>query len=156
MLRYSWTNDEMIHDDAGDYIHQRDAAEAMAELLVACKELLQRETEVIGMDGSPFAVDVALVRQARAAIARAEGTETKPSCCVCTKPAVDPVTVNGHVWCRHCYGTIDRQLEKAAPKLLAALKRIVNDAEPGEAAQLTVDGYNQACAAIAEAEGAAP
>jgi hypothetical protein len=42
----------------------------------------------------------------------------------------------------------------AAPDMLAALRTIVNDSpEPGEDAVLTVDGYNQACAAIAKATG---
>ena len=38
----------------------------------------------------------------------------------------------------------------AAPDLLNALLVIVNDAEPGESAQLTTNGYNLACAAIAK------
>lgn len=43
-------------------------------------------------------------------------------------------------------------LLKSAPKLLAALLHIVNDTPvPGEDAVLSVDGYNLACAAIAEA-----
>mgnify|MGYP001571482384 CR=1 FL=1 len=45
------------------------------------------------------------------------------------------------------------RLLAAAPDLLAALKFIVNDAEPGEDAQLTRAGYNMACAAIARARG---
>ena len=36
--------------------------------------------------------------------------------------------------------------------LLEALEFIVNDAEPGEDARLTADGYNRACAAIAAAK----
>lgn len=48
------------------------------------------------------------------------------------------------------------RLIAAAPELLEALLFIVNDAEPGEDAQLTVEGYNRACAAIAKArEGSA-
>ena len=51
-------------------------------------------------------------------------------------------------------GRANATLAAAAPDLLAALKRIVNDSpEPGEDAVLTVDGYNQACAAIAKAQG---
>jgi len=45
-------------------------------------------------------------------------------------------------------------LAAAAPDLLAALQFIVNDAEPGEDAALSVEGYNRACAAIAKAKGA--
>lgn len=45
------------------------------------------------------------------------------------------------------------RLITAAPELLEALKYIVNCADPGEDAELTVDGYNKACAAIAKAEG---
>ena len=42
----------------------------------------------------------------------------------------------------------------ASKDLLAALERIVNDApSPGEDAQLTAAGYNQACAAITKAKG---
>lgn len=41
----------------------------------------------------------------------------------------------------------------ASPELLAALEFIVNDAEPGEDARLTTEGYNRACAAIAKAIG---
>lgn len=45
----------------------------------------------------------------------------------------------------------------AAPELLAALQFIVNDTPrgPGEDAELTVTGYNLACAAIAKARGGA-
>lgn len=43
------------------------------------------------------------------------------------------------------------RLIAAAPELLAALEFIVNDAEPGEDARLTANGYNRACAAIAKA-----
>ena len=42
---------------------------------------------------------------------------------------------------------------QANAELLAALEYIVNDAEPGEDARLTVEGYNRACAAIAAAKG---
>jgi hypothetical protein len=45
------------------------------------------------------------------------------------------------------------QLIAAAPELLEALQFIVNDAEPGEDAQLTTAGYNRACAAIRKALG---
>jgi hypothetical protein len=45
------------------------------------------------------------------------------------------------------------RLIAAAPELLAAIQRIVNDNEPGEDALLTAGGYNQACAAIAKALG---
>lgn len=48
------------------------------------------------------------------------------------------------------------KLYASAPDLLAACKFVVNDCpEPGEDAQLTVDGYNRLCAAIAKAEGQA-
>jgi hypothetical protein len=51
-------------------------------------------------------------------------------------------------------GFANARLIAAAPDLLAALSRIVNDSpEPGEDAVLTVEGYNQACAAIAKAMG---
>lgn len=46
------------------------------------------------------------------------------------------------------------RLIAAAPDLLEALLHIVNDTpEPGEDAELTVIGYNKACAAIAKARG---
>ena len=44
------------------------------------------------------------------------------------------------------------RLREVNAELLAALQFIVNDAEPGEDAQLTVTGYNKACAAIAKAK----
>ena len=47
---------------------------------------------------------------------------------------------------------VDR-LRAQRDELLAALLFIVNDAEPGEDAHLTVAGYNIACAAIAKAKG---
>lgn len=47
-----------------------------------------------------------------------------------------------------------REMRKQRDELLAALQFIVNDAEPGEDARLTTEGYNRACAAIAKAEGA--
>jgi hypothetical protein len=43
---------------------------------------------------------------------------------------------------------------RAAPKMLAALEFIVNDAPEGEDAQLTAEGYNRACAALRLARGA--
>ena len=51
------------------------------------------------------------------------------------------------------YDAKDAALIAAAPELLAALLYIVNDCEPGEDAQLTVTGYNLACAVIAKAKG---
>ena len=52
------------------------------------------------------------------------------------------------------YKAENAALVVAAPDLLAALEYIVNDIpEPGEDAELTVKGYNLACAAIAKAKG---
>ena len=48
----------------------------------------------------------------------------------------------------------DARVLAAAPELLAALEKILNDCpEAGENAVLSVDGYNKACAAIAKAKG---
>ena len=47
------------------------------------------------------------------------------------------------------------RLREINAELLTALSFIVNDAEPGEDARLTVEGYNRACAAIAKARGEA-
>ena len=43
----------------------------------------------------------------------------------------------------------------AALKMYKALEFIVNDAPEGEDAVLSVEGYNRACAALAEADGTA-
>ena len=50
-----------------------------------------------------------------------------------------------------CWNACDGLNPAAVPGLLAALQFIVNDAPAGEDAQLTVKGYNMACAAIAAA-----
>lgn len=54
-------------------------------------------------------------------------------------------------------GEANLALTLAAPDLLEALEFIVSDyPEPGEDAELTVNGYNKACKAIAKAKEVTP
>lgn len=52
-------------------------------------------------------------------------------------------------------GAIEREsgLREALAAALAAMLYVVNDAEPGEDAVLSTEGYNRLCAAIARLEG---
>lgn len=73
-------------------------------------------------------------------------------------PIVTPFTPKAH---RDMHGgatseaIANARLFAASKDLLGACMFVVNDAEPGEDARLTVEGYNRLCAAIAKATGLA-